>query len=138
MSRLTDEAAKELFDQIKANLIGEGMKGTYTMVHKLVGELAHMIENERAKVAELAERSPVRQELKYSSRDELFAYIDHLQKSDKLRFEMIMLRGQEIATLKAKLARVEKVIVDLDTQCTNGHVVKTLRKALADVKEQKP
>jgi len=33
---------------------------------------------------------------------------------------------------EAKLARVEKVITDLDTQCTNSHAVKMLRKALDD------
>ena len=31
---------------------------------------------------------------------------------------------------EAKLARVGQVIVDLDTQCTNSHAVKQLRKAL--------
>jgi chromosome segregation ATPase len=40
--------------------------------------------------------------------------------------------SEEVMQLQAKLEAVERVIADLDTQCTNGHAVKALRKALQE------
>ena len=38
----------------------------------------------------------------------------------------------KVEELEAKLERVEKVILDLDTQCTNAHATKMLRTALKE------
>lgn len=52
--------------------------------------------------------------------------------------EILKLRGHVTALetenkqLQAKLDTVEKVIVDLDTQSTNSHAVRLLRKALQE------
>lgn len=62
--RMTDAWAKKSFEQLKANLIKEGMKGSYVLLVEMVGYLGKSLESERAKVTELENQN------KYLCRDD--------------------------------------------------------------------
>ena len=52
--------------------------------------------------------------------------------------ERLLTQRRTILAQKAKLDAVERVIVDLDTQCTNAHATKMLRKALGGYVPEPP